>query len=416
MRIQQSEREQKRREKQSQRLALQAKLMSEEYQEETIMRQVSGFTEVFGSTDPDVVSEKYWEKVDTGLCLKRETERSERRKGELASTLEGLRGDLEEEKGKLEGMLRDKTVEKLQQNSHEKLSTLFTNVSFTQETRLKDTNQILIQVVFGLMTSLSKLTSRDQYAELGPPLSFSASIDSSQLGKLTETAEMLDELPRLMLLIGKKFTTAREIASQRRSMRSAATRIIVRSQKPKKALFSESPVERLKQEFESLVQPSLPIANVEPLRRNALSSAPEEIFPPQLLPHKSKLNPSQSLNKLKAHSSSPHRSGSLTERQALSHTQLFTRTLISINKDLSLLTSKQLHTPKNAPNFTEMIANLHKRQFKLSSFRTREPTEPSTIETSRGRPGFTPLSKTSSLSPFHPTYRPRIPLKLPLFP
>jgi hypothetical protein len=392
-------------------------LVSEEYHEETILRQVSSFTEVFGSTEPEVVSEKYWEKVDTGLSLKREAERSERRKGELIGTLEGLRGELEEEKGRLEGMLRDKTVEQIQHSSHEKLSTLFTNVSLTQETRLKDTNQVLIQVVFGLMTSLSKLTSRDQYAELGPHLSFSASIDSSQLGKLTETAEMMDELPRLMLIIGKKFTTAREIAYQRRCIRSAATRVVVRSQKPKKMLFSESPVARLKQEFESLVQPSLPIANVEPSRRNALPSAPQEVFPPQLLPHQSKLNPSQSLNKLKAHSSSPRRSGSLTERPApSSRAQLFTRTLISINKDISLLTSKQLHTPKNAQSFTEMIANLHKRQFKLSSFRTREPTEPSTIETSRGRPGFTPLSKTSSLSPFHPTYRPRIPLKLPLFP
>lgn len=267
------------------------------------------------------------------------------------------------------------------------------------------------------MTSLAKLTNRDFSSELGPNLSFTVNIDSSQLGQIAEKAEMLDELPRLLLLLGKKFTSAYEIAYQRRYLRSCATRIIVKSQKSRRMQIPNSPVSRLKQEFESLLRPSLPIAGVEPLRLTALSQVgAQEEFPAQLLPPHSKLHPCPSLDRLKAHSISPRRSGSLTDRTPPSPAQQFTRTLLSINKDLSLLSSKQQRTPKQITSFTEMLGSLHKRQLRLAAFHPRDLTEASTIETSRGRPGLTPLSKTSSLSPFHPTYRPRVPLKLPLFP
>lgn len=283
--------------------------------------------------------------------------------------------------------------------------------------RLKETNQTLIHVVFGLMTSLAKLTNRDFSSELGPNLSFSASIDSSQLAQIAGTAEMLDELPRLLLLLGKKVTSAYEIAYQRRYLRSCATRIVVKSQKSRKMQFPASPVARLKQDFESLLRSSLPVGSLQPVGHSGVSQVcVQEEFPPQLLPQPAKLHPSQSLDRLKAHSSSPRRSGSLTERTPPSQTQQFTRTLLCINKDLSQLSSRQQRTPKQVSSFTEMLGNLHKRQLRLAAFRPKDWMEASTLETSRGRPGLTPLSKTSSLSPFHPTYRPRIPLKLPLFP
>lgn len=56
-------------------------------------------------------------------------ERSERRKADLVRTLEGLKRELEEEKTKLDAVLRDGTVEKLQKKSQTRLSALFTNVS-----------------------------------------------------------------------------------------------------------------------------------------------------------------------------------------------------------------------------------------------------------------------------------------------
>jgi len=47
----------------------------------------------------------------------------------LVRTLEGLKRELEEEKTKLDAVLRDGTVEKLQKKSQTRLTALFTNVS-----------------------------------------------------------------------------------------------------------------------------------------------------------------------------------------------------------------------------------------------------------------------------------------------
>lgn len=103
--------------------------MSEEYHEDSVLQQVNTFTLVFGSTDPVTVCEKYWGQIDTGLGLKREVERSERRKTDLIKTLESLEKELEQEKTILDGVLRDNTVEKLQKTSQTRLCALFTNVS-----------------------------------------------------------------------------------------------------------------------------------------------------------------------------------------------------------------------------------------------------------------------------------------------
>lgn len=221
----------------------------------------------------------------------------------------------------------------------------------------------------------------------------------------------MEELPRLMLIIEKKFTTAREIAFQRRfSKPKKEINEGIRGRKSRKAHVTGSSVSRLKQEFESLL---LPTDSAQSVKSQLRLRLPDDNF--RLFSRREQLTPSQSLQRLKTHSSSPKRSGSLTDRAVPSQTQGFPKTVISINKDLSRLSSKQVQNPKGGTSFSNMLGNLQRRQMKLSGFRLRESMEASTGETSGGRPGWTPLSKSSSLSPYQPKF-PRVPPQLPLFP